>query len=104
MGRFLLRDGLVDACAAPVEPWQRGRLNEEPRHLPGQLRHAEGCQGHKNCGQTSERLRIIVEKLSQTRINCPDKSRCTETDFVDHKRNWVCPKKISKVYNLFLVG
>ena len=34
--RFLVRDGLVDVCAAPVEPWQRGRLNEEPRHLPGQ--------------------------------------------------------------------
>ncbi len=52
-----MRDGLVDACAAPVEPWQRGRLNEEPRHLPGQLRHAEGCQGHKRQLEHDSRFR-----------------------------------------------
>ena len=45
VGRFLVRDGWVDVCAAPVEPWQQGRLNEEPRHLPGQ-KGAEGW-GHK---------------------------------------------------------
>ncbi len=41
MCRVLVRDVWVDVCAAPVEPWQRGRLNEEPRHLPGQ-KDAEG--------------------------------------------------------------